>query len=128
MTNAASRTRGDEMKGSAATSGAMIILPMVSALGRFTAAGESGQCLQYELADRFECVEHAIAGDGNRFEVRNPLDPVARFQLLDEVLAGVIGIGRDARARRLSGFPPGIERLLQLADGRRPRQIASPVL
>src|SRR4026207_401328 len=99
MTNAARRTTADDMKGSAAISGATRIRPTVIAFGRFTSDGLSGQRLQHQLADCLQRVEYAVTRDSDCFEIWCPLHPIAARELLDEVLAGVIGIRGHACAR-----------------------------
>src|SRR5688500_17130753 len=128
MTKAASRARGELMKGSAAMSGEMRIRPSVIAFGRFTCCALSGQSLQYQLADGLESVEHAIPVDRDCLEVGNALDPVAAGKLIDEVLSRVIRVGRDSRPRGLGGLPARVQRGLQLSDWRGVRKVSFVVL
>src|SRR5207302_1756079 len=98
-------------------------------LGRFTRPSPPlGERLQYELTDSLEGVEDTVALHGNRLEVRRLLDPFAAWQLLDEILARVIGIGLDAMLARVLDFPARIERGLEILDRRRVRQISLVVL
>src|SRR5687767_13628586 len=98
-TNAVSRAPGDPIKGNAAMNGAARMRPAVIVFGRFTGPPSLRQRLQHELADGLECIENSIATYGDGFEVRRPLHPLAARKLLDEILAGVIGIGSDVEFR-----------------------------
>src|SRR5215207_1318044 len=107
----------------------------VIAFGRFTstsdpvAAGAAlGQRLEHQLADRLERVEHPIAADGHCLEVRRPLHPLARRNLLHQVLAGMVRIRRHPLPRALRHFPAGIQLRLQVANGCGVRQVAFVVL
>src|SRR5687768_246120 len=124
----ASRANGELMKGSAAMRGAMRILPIVMAFGRFNWDKGSGQRLQNELAHGLQRIEDSVAFDRDRFEVRCLLDPLAGRQLVDEILAGVIRIRSHACLCGLMMFPPRVERSLQLSNGRSIRQVALVVL
>src|ERR1041385_4102359 len=93
-TKATPRNDADGVSGSHPTSGEATMRPMVMALGRFTAEPRSGQGLQNQLADPFERIEDALTGHGDRLEIRRPLDPLAGRQLLDQVGAWVVRVGR----------------------------------
>src|SRR6266542_5686544 len=114
MMKAASRANVEVMNGSAATSGATMILPTVIALGRFTATPASGQSLQHQLADGLECVEDSVAPDGNSLEMRCALHPVTARQLSHQILAGVVRVGNNAGLRGIGGLPTRIQSRLQL--------------
>lgn len=76
-TNPASRANGELMKGSAAMSGAMSILPIVMAFGRFKWGNGSGQRLEDELAHGLQRIEDSVTFDRYRLEVRRLLHPLA---------------------------------------------------
>src|SRR3954464_2539469 len=118
------------MKGSAAMKGAARMRPTVMALGRFTpgCSAPLGERLQHQLAHCLERVEHPVALDGDRLEVGSTLDPLPARELLDEILAGVVGIGLHAPLYRVLDFPARIERGLQIVDRRGTRQVALVVL
>src|SRR5665647_238656 len=119
------------MKGSAATTGAAKMRATVSALGRFIVlpgAPCSGERLEYELAHCLERVEYAISRDRDRFEIWCPLHPLSSGNLLDEILARVIGIGHDALLLRFEDLEPRVQRCLQFRERRRVREIALVVL
>src|SRR5690349_13893333 len=92
-TNAVSRSADDGASGSHATSGVMAMRPAVKAFGRFTSRGEgSGERLEHELADGAQRLEHAVARDGDCFEIRRALDPFPGRKLLHQVLSRMIRV------------------------------------
>src|SRR5687768_4265960 len=108
-TNATARSTQEFWRASHATPGAAKMRATVSVLGRFTvlrARVSLRQRLQDHLAHRLQRVEHAVAVDRDRLEVRRSLDPFARWNLLDQVLAAVIRIRHDAHPLRIDDFPP----------------------
>src|SRR5215218_277207 len=128
-TNAVSRSAADGAKGSHATSGVMAMRPAVNAFGRFTSWSEgSRERFEHELADGAQCLEHAVARDGDSFKIRRALDPFPGRELLHQILARVIRVGRDPLLRRLGDLPPGIERGLQFADRGSVREVTLIVL
>src|SRR5437762_116736 len=115
--NATKRSPDDGASGSHAMNGVAAIRPTVTAFGRFTRLlARSRERLEHELAHAAQRLEDAVAVDGNRLEVLRALDPLAGGQLLDEKLARVIRIGRDALLRRLGDLPSRVERRLQLGQ------------
>src|ERR1043165_9396762 len=115
-TKATPRNDADGVSGSHPTSGEATMRPMVMALGRFTAEPRSGQSLQNQLADPLERLEDALAGHGDGFEIRRALDPLPGRKLLDQVLAGMVRIGRHLLLLRVGDFPARIHRRLQILD------------
>src|ERR1051326_5869061 len=83
--------------------------------------------LQNHFAHRLQGVEHAVAAHRHRLEVRGAADPLV-VHFLDQVLAGVRGIGRDFLLRPVLDRPPGIERRLEVAHRRRIGEVALVVL
>src|SRR6476646_6578831 len=104
------RAPGEAMNGSAAMNGAARMRPAVIVFGRFTRPSPPlGECLQYELADRLERVEHTVTLYRDRLEVGSSFDPLAARELLDQVLTGVVGIGLHAVLGRILDLPARIE-------------------
>src|SRR5687767_3198550 len=145
MTNAPIRANGESMKGSAAMSGAIRILPIVIAFGRFnlgvsegpaanaeeTRRGrehELGESFEDQLADSLQCIENSVSSDRYRLEVWRFFHPFPARQLVDEVLARVVRVGGDAGARRIRGLPSGIQRRLEVGYWCGVRKIALVVL
>src|SRR5687768_8466053 len=114
------------MNGSAATGGVSAIRAIVSAFGRFTSdrPPRSGERLQHHLAHGLQRLEDAVALERDALEVRGALEPFAARKLLDEVLAGVIGVRRRSLLCCLLDFPPWVERPLELANRRGVGKIA----
>src|SRR5687768_9761176 len=103
----------------------------VIAFGRFTTSSGPvagwralGERLEDQLAHRLQRIEHAVTADGDGLEVRRPLHPFSAGNLLDEILAGMVRVGRDAPAGAIAHFPPRVELSLQIPDRRRVRQVA----
>src|SRR5689334_23736422 len=117
-----------------ATTGATAMRTAVIALGRFTWtavrwASRRGECgrslgerLQHQLADRFQRVEYPVSADGDSLEVCRALDPFARWNLFDEVLASVIRVRRHSLPCGVTHFPTRVELRLEVADRRGVRQ------
>src|SRR5512142_1061852 len=102
MTNASARSGHEFTNGSSAISGVTAIRPTVIALGRFIAVRKVlCERLEDQLRDCLQCIEDTIPGDSDRLEISRPLDPLAGRELLDEVLAGVVGVGGEALLARV---------------------------
>src|SRR5580765_633321 len=100
------RAVGEAMNGSAAMKGAARMRPAVMVLGRFTRPPQPlGERLKHQLADGLQRIEHAITLHRYRLEVRRLFHPLAAWKLLDEVLAGVIGIGLDTMLAGILELP-----------------------
>src|SRR3954470_17769810 len=96
-------------------SGVTAIRATVKAFGRFTRwASGSGQRLEHELAHGAQRLEHSVAGDGDGLEIWRMFHPLARSELLHQVLARMRRVRGDALPRGLGHLPPGVERRLEL--------------
>src|SRR5687767_13178366 len=98
-TNPTSRIATEGMNGRISKKGAVAMRAAESEFGRFIAPRLSGQCLEHQLADRLESLEHAVALNGDRLEVRRALDPLPVRLLVNEVLPRVVRIGSHALPR-----------------------------
>src|SRR5687768_9410792 len=104
-TNPSSRIATDGMNGRTSRNGAVAMRAADSEFGRFIARRLSGEGLEHQLADRFQRLEHAVAPDGNRLEVRRALDPLSVGLLVHQVLPRVIRVWHDSLLARFRHFP-----------------------
>src|SRR5574338_526225 len=108
------------MNGRSAMTGVSAIRTRVMMLGRVHMGPlpRSAERLDDQLRDGLEGVEDAFARDRHGLEVLGALDPLAVL-LVHQELALVVRVGDGLLLGGVFDHPPGIERFLELGDGRR---------